>query len=236
MHDNQTSNMSKERPNSEPLVKVLAKQNAPGQAENLRQRGRTKAKKARDDIVKIQMRWHKDLKTPIMGGTSMSIPLPSITLPPPYLPSVAPIEELKKICIEDLRLGTHHRGSYSLLRAITPYIRTASLTTVLEDEKEDAVTSHFYQHGDEELQPAADIISEGMVCIIKEPWYKLMADGSYGLRVDHISDVMWLPEVDARMPLKWQPQPDDIAKTAIQLKENDNDALKLGKLHEAIKW
>ena len=55
MHDNQTFNMSKERPNSEPLVKVLEEQNPPGQAENLRQRGRTKAKKARDDIVKIQM-------------------------------------------------------------------------------------------------------------------------------------------------------------------------------------
>ena len=223
--------MSKERPNSEHLVKMLEEQDAPGQAENLRQLERTKAKKARDDIVKIQMTWYESLTTPIIRGTN-----PNPTLPPPYLPSVAPIEELKKICIEDLQLGIHHRGSYSLLRAITPYIRTASLTTVLEDEKDNAVTSHFYQQRDEEVQPAADIISEGMVCIIKEPWYKLMTDGSYGLRVDHISDVMWLPEVDARMPLKWQPQPDDFAKTAVQLKENGNDALKLGKLHKAIKW
>lgn len=61
-----------------------------------------------------------------------------------------------------------------------------------------------------------------------------MTNGGYGIRVDHISDVTWLPKADKRMPLKWRSQPNDIGMTSTQLKDNGNDALKVGKLFEAI--
>lgn len=59
-------------------------------------------------------------------------------------------------------------------------------------------------------------------------------DGSYGLRVDHVGNVSWLPKVDARMPLEWRPQPRGPAKTAMQLKDSGNDTLRVGNLGIAI--
>lgn len=156
-------------------------------------------------------------------------------LPTPYLPSVAPFQGLKKVYLNDLRPYSHHRGVFILLRAITPPLRMAAIVSVVEDEVGDAVTLHLCQHN-EDIQPAIGVIPEGRVCIVKEPWYRFMADGSYGIQVDHVSDVMWLPKADGRMPLKWRPQSDNIAMTAAQMKNNGNDALKMGKLFEAIGW
>ncbi|KAL9067453.1 MAG: hypothetical protein Q9161_006885 [Pseudevernia consocians] len=78
---------------------------------------------------------------------------------------------------------------------------------------------------DEDIQP----VFEERVCIIKESWYIMITNGCYGIRVDHVSDVTWLPKADGRMALEWRPQSDGIAITATQLKDNGNDARKMGK-------
>ena len=222
-----------EAPRSEHSVKELQVKDAPGQAENLRRVDQLKRETARDDLVKAHMVWYERLKPLNIQGSGF-IPR-HFELPPPYLPSTTPLEELKKLYIDDLSPGTHHRGLYILLRAITPSIRMAVTITIVEDEKEDALTSQFY-HLEEGAYPTAGSIQEGSVCIIKEPWFVLSRDGAYVVRVDHISDVIWLPKRDSRRPLAWQPQENGTIKTAKQWKDDGNDAMRAGKLHEAVEW
>ena len=111
----------------------------------------------------------------------------------------------------------------------------ATVISIVEDEIGDVVKLQLYKL-DEDIQSAVGVIPEGRVCIIKEPWYKMMADGGYGIRVDHVSDVLWLPKADERMPLKWRPRSENIDMSATEMKNNGNAALKMGKLLEAIEW
>ena len=218
---------------SEHRVKELQVKDAPGQADNLRRVDRLERETARDDLVKAHMVWYESLKPSNLQGSGF-IPR-HFNLPPPYLPCVTPLQELKKLYIDDLSPGTHHRGSYILLRAITPSIRMAVTITIVEDEKEDVFTFHFY-HLEEGAHPTAGSIQEGSVCIIKEPWIVLAKDGTYVVRVDHVSDVIWLPKADSRRPLAWQPQDSSAIKTAKQWKDDGNDAMRAGKLHGALEW
>lgn len=222
-----------EAPRSERSGKELQVKDAPGQAENLRRVDQLKRETARDDLVKAHMVWYEGLKPLNIQGSGF-IPR-HFDLPPPYLPSVTPLEGLKKLYIDDLSPGTHHRGWYILLRAITPSIRMAVTITIVEDEKEDALTSQFY-HLEEGAYPTAGSIQEGSVCIIKEPWTVPSRDGAHVVRVDHISDVIWLPKRHSRRPLAWQPQENGAIKTTKQWKDDGNDAMRAGKLHEAVEW
>lgn len=108
----------------------------------------------------------------------------------PYLPSAACHENLKKILIRDLQLETHHRGRYMLLRCAVPPIRQNAIISVVEDETGDASTFSLYQQEPEHIRPAADILNESTVLLLKEPYFKVTA-GGYGLRVDHPTDVMY---------------------------------------------
>ena len=111
----------------------------------------------------------------------------------------------------------------------------AAVISIVEDETGDVAKLQLYKL-DEDIQSAVGVIPEGRVCIIKEPWCKMMADGGYGIRVDHVSDVLWLSKADKRMPLKWRTRSKDFDMTATEMKHNGNDALKMGKLLEAIEW
>lgn len=91
----------------------------------------------------------------------------------------------------------------------------------------------LYQQEGDKYRPVDEIIQSGDVCIIKEPYFKVMSDGGYGLRVDHVSDIVWLAPNDDRVPLAWQPRINEV-KEAGKLKEEGNAALKSGKLHTAI--
>lgn len=52
--------------------------------------------------------------------------------------------------------------------------------------------------------------------------------------MEHVSDVVWLPREDSRVPPTWRTQDDAIVKTAKQWKDSGNKALETGKLHEAV--
>lgn len=94
-----------------------------------------------------------------------------------YLPSVATFEKLKKIFLKDLKLQTHHRGSYITLRVVTPAVVMTAVMAVLEDEKGDGVNFQLYHQSDHRDRPAEDAVKLGSVCIIKEPYFKVMNDG-----------------------------------------------------------
>ncbi len=135
-------------------------------------------------------------------------------LPPSYLPSIKPLKDLKQIFIKDMELETHHWGSYVLLRAVTPPRRIAGILTVVEDEKDEVVWIQIYQQEHEEVRPAREIISPKSIVVVKEPYFKVTSD-CYALRVDHVSDLIWLTEDDDRIPECWHPQIIEVGKTTI---------------------
>ena len=154
---------------------------------------------------------------------------------PPYLPCTASLEDLKSLLVKDLRLETHHRGFYILLRTITPPCRAIGITVVTEDESDEAVTLQLYQQEGECDQQAKYIIPEGSVCILKEPYFRIQSDEQYGLQVDHVNDLMMLSKEDERIPLEWRPRLIELDKSANDWKMEGNDALKAGNFSMAVK-
>ena len=73
----------------------------------------------------------------------------------------------------------------------------------------------------------------GGVYIVKEPYYKLMNDGDYGIRVDHVSDFVSLSSMHDEVPTCWQAAVSESRKTANGLKQEGNQALIAGKMYEA---
>ena len=157
-------------------------------------------------------------------------------LAPPYLPSTARLEDLESIYIKDLRLETHHRGFYLCLRVVSLPTSMTAIMVVMEDEIEDVMLIQIYQQQDEEERAAEDIDRDKAVCMIKEPYFKVMSDGNYGVRVDHITDLIWLPYHDEKIPLQWRPRIQEIEKTADQWRQEGNTAVNAGDYSEAVLW
>ncbi|KAH7357056.1 hypothetical protein BKA65DRAFT_392716 [Rhexocercosporidium sp. MPI-PUGE-AT-0058] len=152
----------------------------------------------------------------------------------PYLPSTAPVHELKKTMISKLTLETHHRGSYLLLRCFVPPIRVMGIISLAEDEAGDAITFSLYQQECEDLQSAGEILKKGSIILLKEPYFKCVGDGGYGLRVDHPSDVVWLSIDDPRVPPAWRETGDTGAKSGEELNQEGNAYVSEGKFKQAI--
>ncbi|KAK0671707.1 hypothetical protein QBC41DRAFT_49794 [Cercophora samala] len=130
---------------------------------------------------------------PGLSRTSMSF------IPPPYAPCAQPFCELKKSMFNDLVLETHHRGTYLLVRVVTPQDRMTAVMAIVEDEKGEVLLLQLYH----QAEMTEDVLVPGKVLIVKDPYLKLTADGRHGLRVDHVSDVVFLPAHDERVPFFW---------------------------------
>ena len=154
----------------------------------------------------------------------------------PYAPSVEPLKTLKKLHIKDLRLETHHRGNYIMLRVATPPNTMTAVMVIAEDEQGSGVMLMVYQQEDTEYGLAEDIAQVGGVCIVKEPYFKTMSNGDYGVRVDHVTDIVWLAEDDEMIPFRWGPRNTRVEKTAMELKVTGNAALKARDLNKAVEW
>lgn len=76
---------------------------------------------------------------------------------------------------------------------------------------------------------------EGTVMLIKEPYLKMMADGDYGLRVDHLSDIRLIPEHDPLVPSVWRTRSQDHT-SAIHWKTKGNDFFNQFACYLAIGW
>lgn len=129
-------------------------------------------------------------------------------LVPPYYPSCTQsLQDLQKVTIKDLRLEVHHRGAYALLRSATAPDRMTAVMGILEDETGDALMIQLYHCETEKERTAAEILPEILperaVLAVKDPFLELMDDGYLVLRVDHVSDVVFLPDNDIRVPAVW---------------------------------
>lgn len=87
----------------------------------------------------------------------------------------------------------------------------------------------------DETRDPRKILPEGQVLIVKEPFYKSNVTGGTSIRVDHVSDVIFLTPGDNRVPTKWQPRI-TVDKTAMEWKEEGNTLFRDGEFHEAIEW
>lgn len=189
-----------------------------------------RSKKSRDEIVMYFMvqQWVDE---------SSSADLPKIRssfLPPSYPPCVRPFSELKKATITNLLLETHHRGQYLLLRTITPTYTMTAVMAVVEDENGSVLLLQLYNH-EEELS-GAQSLEKGTVIIVKEPYLKTMADGDLGIRVDHPSDIMFVPEFDELIPLSWRKGSIKGDEDSSFWKAKGNDHFKHGEYWSAIQW
>ena len=104
----------------------------------------------------------------------------------------------------------------------------------MEDENGDAILLQLYQQEEEDTRAATDIVNIGTILIIKEPYFKVMGDGQYGLRVDHLSDVVHVKMNDDRIPKTWQPQTDKNERSAESLKIKGNLSMKQSRYWDAI--
>ncbi|KGO71893.1 Tetratricopeptide-like helical [Penicillium italicum] len=120
---------------------------------------------------------------------------------PIYPPCLAPLKGLKKATVKDLLLETHHRGSYILVRSISQAEKMTAVTAIVEDEQKDAIPLRMLN---EKLRCQDGSVDKGQVLLVKEPYLTLLFDGEYGIRVDHVSDILFIPIFDKMVPSAWR--------------------------------
>ncbi len=165
--------------------------------------------KARDEGIqksKTETRLHSHLP-----GSAM--------LESQYPPSIASMETLKQIYINDLKPGNHHRGNYLLVRSDSlpfskassagPFIK-AAIIAAIEDEKKDSVLFQLCHQPDEKVLSASSVISVGDVFLIKEPFFMVMSNYQdskfkHVLRIDHINDGVRIDAHHNLFPKEWIP-------------------------------
>lgn len=182
-----------------------------------------------------------------------------------YPPSVAPLRQLAKMRIDELLLETNHRGRYLLLRTISQANKMTAVMAVVEDDsgrKDNVELLSLYNCLDDlQVKYLDDWIPKGTILIVKEPYYKLTADGNASIRVDHVSDVLFLEPVSngeiahcalrdchevgsgdlvkigINLPVDWIPAKDQKSiQTPTELKDAGNFAYKRGNYYQAVKW
>ena len=158
----------------------------------------------------------------------------STFIPDAYPPCTSLVSSLNKTMIKDLRLETHHRGKLLLLHAITPPDRLTGIICLVEDENEEAATLQIYQQDEEIVRKATSIVDVGTVLLVKEPYFKTMANGEYGLRVDHLSDLVRIDDDDAIVPQVWRSHRSTKGISAESVKLEGNAAIGQGDYWLAI--
>ncbi|KAK5050943.1 hypothetical protein LTR84_003502 [Exophiala bonariae] len=139
-------------------------------------------------------------------------PPPTNVLPEhvsPHTPCASALRDLRKIMVGDLGLKNHHRGSYLLSRSLASPRRTdAGLVAVVEDENKNLIEMSLHHQAEEDERAGEDFLGIGKVLIVKEPYIVKIIDDSdeerLAIRVEHASDVIFLPEWDERIPNFWQ--------------------------------
>jgi hypothetical protein len=124
-----------------------------------------------------------------------------IVLSEPYLPCSVPWAELSPIALRELQLETHHRGRSVILRAVTELKRFDGVMMAVEDEAGNVTLVDLYNQLGPRVARAFEAVAmpPPVVFVIKEPFFHVTHHGDYVIRVDHPSDVVWLPENDKRI-------------------------------------
>lgn len=148
----------------------------------------------------------------------------------PYYPCTLETTNLKPITIAQMKLQTHHHGNYVVVRVLTAACRINAVEAIVEDTEGTATLLQLFNQPEEDMVPANEILRKGCLYLVKEPYFLLTAhDGSYSLRMDHVSDIMLLNDADALIPPPWKksrPENEDGRSTSIRLQGNEAVAAK----------
>lgn len=153
-------------------------------------------------------------------------------LPAPYPPCTSPLKDLRPITISDMRLETNHRGCSVMLRVLTPTGGLTALVAVVEDKRETAVMLQLYHQAEESVVPARELLRSG-VCVVKEPFLTCATNGSYSVRVEHVSDIVWLENGDDSIPHKWRRPESATISDSTGIRKQGNEAVKHERWAEA---
>ncbi|KAL2698371.1 hypothetical protein AAEP93_011081 [Penicillium crustosum] len=187
-----------------------------------------KSPKSKDEIL-MQFMFRRMMNTERPGG---AVNIRSSFLPPAYPPSHTPFSKLSKVMIKSLCLETHHRQRYLLIRMVTPADTMTAVMAIVEDEDGSVLMLQLYNQ-EQELSNAHSLM-EGTVLVVKEPYVKVMADGDYGIRVDHLSDIWFVPEFDDLVPLSWRKRVTQCDENASSWKEKGSEHFGQGDYRSAI--
>lgn len=194
-------------------------------------------RKTRDEIVKQQELSAVENRLLYLHMENQDrMQINSSFLPPPYPPSVAPLDQLTQIYIDELQLGIHHRRRFLLVRVASSPSRMTAIMAAVEDEQDAAVVLQLYHQPDERLQPLSSIVSKGDVVVVKEPFFKIMGDGEYGVRVDHVSDLVHIDDSHKLCPQKWRKINSAVNRSADTWKQKGNGAMGKKQHWQAIRW
>jgi hypothetical protein len=171
-------------------------------------------------LLYIEMLDHQSIGDSLLVDSSI--------ISPYYAPSSTPLARLKQLHPRDLQLETHHRGFYLMLRNLKHLVKIAGvIISLMEDEFNNMVmTSH---HSDD-----IERFSIGGFYVIKEPYFTIMSDGNYSVRVDHVTDMVRIPDEDGRVLRNPRWNATGASLTPHILKEEGNKAMGNGRIHDAI--
>ncbi|KAI2779923.1 hypothetical protein F4815DRAFT_499978 [Daldinia loculata] len=173
--------------------------------ENAERARRRKGEKPRDHpppsflVLQFIMKLNKSASM----GDMANHKLYTSQVPPYYPPCIRSAQDLKPLMISEMMLENHHRGSYALVRVLTPPDRMTAVMAIVEDEEGTAILLQLYNQPEESKVAKEHILKAQDICIIKEPFFKVTNSGSYSLRVDHVSDIIWPEDTDNRIPLEY---------------------------------
>lgn len=148
-----------------------------------------------------------------------------------YPPCERPIKELRPILFKDMKFETQHRGRKVYVRLLTPPLRISSILAIVEDEQGTALTLQVYHQPT--VMPPEEIMADGDVFILKEPYLKTAPDGRSSLRVDHLGDVVKLAKTDHQVPSQWRSHRPATMPSSESLRLKGNVAVQRGEWAKA---
>ena len=167
-------------------------------------------------------------------ATPLAFEMRASFTPPAYPPCTRSLHDLSKVMIKNLYLETHHRGTHAVLRTVTPPDHLAAATSIAEDETKDVIKLSI--HFQDRKRNIEEALPEGTIVIVKEPYLCIMGEGAYGIRVDHLSDITYLPAHDERVPEPWRLEFTDNGISAGAWKKKGNNHFSKSEYHLAIDW
>ncbi|KAI1095903.1 hypothetical protein F5B19DRAFT_489076 [Rostrohypoxylon terebratum] len=179
---------------------------------------RRKGEKVRQHPLPMMLIWQFMMKLgsdEMRGGDVLRTQFATSQVPAYYPPCLRPVQELQPMMISDMTLETHHRGRQAIVHVLTPADRMTAVMAIAEDEEGTALLLQLYNQPEEAMVSKNTILHEGDICLLKEPFFKATVNGGYSLRVDHVSDIIWLQDGDPRIPSKWR-------KRIVALEEDSN--------------
>lgn len=141
----------------------------------------------------------------------------------PYQPCIVALSSLKAISLRDLKLETHHRGRFLVVKTFCEPMRIASIINAVQDQNGDV--DRIALHNFPVNVHINGIIPKDVIFAVKEPYYTLAIDGRVIIRIDHPSDLVRLHSDSTFVPSSMLSTPVP-CPSAAEMKELGNAAFK----------